>query len=225
MDISDAGTRAHSPQSVLVSAVYLQGPPVAWEGSGPWRLPAVDGQHRHLAAANLLAADRVLNELRALSEEITDEAIQSRRLRDRLLATAEQDTGLPGMVSAPQRPRSSARPGWDLHRTDVLEYVTRGGTTDYELSYSHPRTWSEYSADAALFVRAALKAAAVQVWVFKLANLAVLALPSGEGYSCEGSGPPHEASPCGILRLAAPIVPGAPGVGSRTHQATMTLAA
>lgn len=225
MDTADAGTRVHSPQSAVVSEVYLQGPPVLWEGSGPWRLPVLDGPHRYLAAANVLAADRILNELRALSEEITDAAIESRRLRDRLLATAEQDTGLPGMVSAPERPRSSARPGWDLHRTDVLEYVTRGGTTDYALSYSHPQPWSEYSADAALFVRAALEAAAGQVWVFKLANLAALALPSREGYSCEGSGPPHGASPCGILRLAAPIVPGAPGVGSRTHQATMTLAA
>ncbi|MDQ0772894.1 hypothetical protein QF026_001360 [Streptomyces aurantiacus] len=37
--------------------------------------------------------------------------------------------------------------------------------------------------------------------------------------------PPHESSPCGVLRLAAPIVPGAPGVRSWPHQSTMTLAA
>ncbi|MFF7166921.1 hypothetical protein ACFZBP_37005 [Streptomyces sp. NPDC008086] len=37
--------------------------------------------------------------------------------------------------------------------------------------------------------------------------------------------PPHESSPCGVLRLAAPIIPGAPGVRSWPQQITMTLAA
>ncbi|RZU37620.1 hypothetical protein EV284_2798 [Streptomyces sp. BK022] len=36
--------------------------------------------------------------------------------------------------------------------------------------------------------------------------------------------PPHAASPCGLLRLAAPIVPGAPGAGAWPDQSTMTLA-
>jgi hypothetical protein len=36
--------------------------------------------------------------------------------------------------------------------------------------------------------------------------------------------PPHESSPCGVLRLAAPIVPGAPGIRTWPHQSTMTLA-
>ncbi|MFG3295924.1 hypothetical protein ACGF3G_44990 [Streptomyces sp. NPDC048179] len=37
--------------------------------------------------------------------------------------------------------------------------------------------------------------------------------------------PPRESSPCGVLRLAAPIVPGAPGTQSWPHQRIMTLAA
>ncbi|MET8980972.1 hypothetical protein ABZX85_35755 [Streptomyces sp. NPDC004539] len=37
--------------------------------------------------------------------------------------------------------------------------------------------------------------------------------------------PPHESSPCGVLRLASPIVPGAPGTQSWPHQTSMTLAA
>ncbi|MFE2423474.1 hypothetical protein [Streptomyces hokutonensis] len=36
--------------------------------------------------------------------------------------------------------------------------------------------------------------------------------------------PPHESSPCGVLRLATPIVPGAPGIRTWPHQSTMTLA-
>ncbi|MFI9752317.1 hypothetical protein [Streptomyces collinus] len=43
--------------------------------------------------------------------------------------------------------------------------------------------------------------------------------------ACLIAAPPHESSPCGVLRLAAPIVPGAPGVRSWRHQSTMTLAA
>jgi hypothetical protein len=180
----------------------------------------MNGQSR--ALSHLLAADRVLADLRALSEEITEAGIQGRRLRSRLLATAEQDTGLPCAVADMDvRPGSSTRVGWALHRTDVLEYVTRAGGTDYVPWFHHQQPSFD---DRFQCVRAALSAAASRVWAIKAALLVAFDPLRGGDYGFDRT-VPHEASPCGILRLAAPIVPGAPGGRSWPPQTTMTFAA
>lgn len=198
-------------------------------GEGPiyfdknWLL---DGQHRVTGALSaVLRADRLLTDLRTLSEEIAEEAVQSRRLRGRLHATAEQDTGLPCIVFDQEiRPGASTRPGWAWarHTTDVLEYVARDGTTDYALRFSHEPQWSDGPLCRA---EAALAEVMEQVLAIRRAALATLGLPMGPKYSFARSVPPNEASPCGVLRLATPIVPGAPSLWSWAYKTTMTLAA
>ncbi|MCD9879701.1 hypothetical protein [Streptomyces guryensis] len=193
-----------------------------WDGLS--QLAGIDGQSR--ALSTLLATDRRLADLRALTKEITEDAVQSRRLRTRLLATAEQDTGLPSIVFAPEdRPCSSTRPGWAWarHASDVLEYVAEDGAAHCALRFSHERPWIEE--DPRWLAEAALAEVTKQFLAIRDIALAALGLLIGPTYSFAGNIPPNETSPCGVLRLAAPIVPGAPSLRSWPHEMTMTLAA
>lgn len=242
MDTWDAGAEGlHHPLAdhvrAVLAAVASQDPRffAAWDEDLRWcitvpcvwdenksRLSVRDGQSR---LSNLLTANRVLAELRALSTEIAEDAIQSRRLRGRLRATAEQDTGLPCIVfDRGARPTSSPRPGWAWarHTTDVLEYVALDGSTDYALRFSHEPPWSD---DPLCRAEAALADVMKQFLAIRDIALAALGLLIGPKYSFAWGVPPNEASPCGVLRLAAPIVPGAPNLWSCAHKTTMTLAA
>ncbi|MFJ8748697.1 hypothetical protein ACIREO_05065 [Streptomyces sp. NPDC102441] len=192
--------------------------PHAWNE----RLVVIDGQSR---LSTVLLADRFLAELRTLSEEIAEEAIQGRRLRGRLRATAEQDTGLPCIVFDPEsRSGSPTRHGWSWahHTADVLEYVTTGGSTEYALRFSHDPPWSD---DPLCRAEAALERVMKQVLAIRSAALAALGLLVFPACGFAWSVPPHAASPCGVLRLATPIVPGAPSLRPWPHKTTMTLAA
>ncbi|MEE1797510.1 hypothetical protein PUR57_02215 [Streptomyces sp. JV176] len=183
-------------------------------------------QTRYGALSRLLTADRALAELRSLGKEINEAAIRILRLRGRLLATAEQDTGLPCIISDSEaRPSSSTLPGWSWarHTTDVLEYMAKDGTTDYVMRYSQERSWSDD--DPRLLAQAVLAEVTKQVQTVRGAALATLRLLISPTYSFAWSVPPNETSPCGVLRLAAPIVPGAPNVWSWLHKTNMTLAA
>ncbi|MEU1795634.1 hypothetical protein [Streptomyces californicus] len=186
------------------------------------RLVVMNGQSR---LSTVLSADRYLAELRTLSEEIAEEAIQSRRLRGRLRATAEQDTGLPCIVFDPDsRSDSSTRPGWAWahHTADVLEYVTTAGSTECTIRFSHDPAWSDGPLCRA---EAALERVLKQVLAIRSAALAALGLLVFPACGFVWSVPPHAASPCGVLRLATPIVPGAPSLRPWPHETTMALAA
>lgn len=183
-----------------------------------------NGQHGAWGALSIaLSADRYLSDLRSLREEIADDQMRGWRLADRLRATAEQDTELPCIVfNLASASGSLTRAGWALHKTDVLQYVTRAGTTGHVACSSHQPPWSD---DALQRARATLAEAEKQVLAVKAAALRLLRLLVSRQYGFAGSVPPHESSPCGVLRLAAPIVPGAPALRSWTHQTTMALAA
>lgn len=204
----------------------------AWLNDGEPRwiitVPASWGEVQRLAVRNghsralskLLTADRIIASLKALSEELSEDAVRSRRFAGRLRATAEQDTGLPCIAFSAEADLDSStrnRWAWARHTTDVLEYVTEGGSTDYVPRFSQEPSW----ADAAL-CREETAAAIRQAQGVRGCFLIVLVREIGLKYGFARSVPPNEASPCGVLRLAAPIVPGAPGVWSWPHSTTLT---
>lgn len=183
----------------------------------------LDGQHRASGIMSaVLEADRVLQRLHALADEVAADRDLGFPLGKRLRATAEQDTGIPSVVydAVPGADRSR-RVGWALHRTDVLEYAALDGSTNCVASFSDEDSW-RYDLRQA---EAALADAANRARAVKAAALVALKLLVGREYSFVDSVPPHEASPCGVLRLATPIVPGAPSVRSWPIHTTMTLAA
>ncbi|MFB6533103.1 hypothetical protein ACFCY8_13355 [Streptomyces noursei] len=199
---------------------------VHWEEFGePAFLNAhvLSGQHRVSGiVSTILKADRVLQGLDALADEIAADRESGFLLGERLRATAEQDMGIPCVVyDAAPGADNSRRVGWALHRADVLEYAALDGTTQCVASYG-----DEVSRRCDLRqVESALADAANRVRAVKGAALVALKLLVGREYGFVDSVPPHGASPCGVLRLATPIVPGAPSVRSWPDRTTMTLAA
>lgn len=183
----------------------------------------LNGQHRVSGImSTILQVDRVLQGLDALANEIAADRERGFLLGERLRATAEQDTGIPSVVyDAAPGADNSRRVGWALHRADVLEYTALDGTTRCVASYG-----DEVSRRCDLRqAEAALADAANRVRAVKVAALVALKLLVGREYGFVDSVPPHGASPCGVLRLATPIVPGAPSVRSWPDHTTMTLAA
>jgi hypothetical protein len=196
-----------------------------WRAFGSGRSARLE---RHLTAG--LTAEDLLAEFVTIDQLITREAQASWELTDKLLAAAEGDTNLPSIASrlaygfdAPLFP-SVERARQRAHRLIITNsYEGASKTLQYVsaiIGVTAPRSTAELAQ-----AKEALAEAEQAIRDITTTARQVLNLHVDRHYEFLGSVPLHATSPCGVLRLAMPIIPGAPGIRSWTDQTTMTLAA
>lgn len=174
-----------------------------------------------------LRADQVLKAIKDLARLVTDESRAAVKLTEDLLAGAERDTGLPSVTSGTLHgldphtcPKSFRVFGWGwgfrLSRIgqqhalrDLLDACQSACLSPVELHQ----------------VREALARAESTVRGIKAAAQRALDQHVSSGYGFLGCVPPHDTSPCGVLGLASPIVPGAPATWLAPDQEVMATAA
>ncbi|MGA4842113.1 hypothetical protein [Streptomyces sp. G45] len=180
---------------------------------------------RHLR--NTLEAQYVLNDLGAVERLIAGEFQVDRPLSEILLAQAERDTGLPSITSG-------IAYGLGQHTCSELacllrEAQRRFGDLPYTsktlaslafLEVEAPRTATERAQIMEALAEA--KASVRRAWA---ASHSFLNPDVDRQYKFLGHVPPHDTSPCGVLRLAASIVPGAPGAHRSPNQESVAIAA
>ncbi|MDQ0745802.1 hypothetical protein QF034_000033 [Streptomyces africanus] len=183
---------------------------------------------RHLTAA--LTAEELLAEFATIDQLIAREAQASRELTHKLLASVEEHTGLPSIASglayglhAPLVPSVERARHWADLLIITNSYEGASKTLQHLsaiIEVKGPRSTAELAQ-----VREALAEAEQAIRDITATDRQVLNLHVDRHYEFLGVVPQHDTSPCGVLRLAVPIVPGAPGIRSWTDQTTMTLAA
>ncbi|MCI3929209.1 hypothetical protein [Streptomyces sp. AN091965] len=216
-------------------------PHAIWEliakSSTSWGTEAAveDGGRLQHHLRNTLKAQHVLNELDAVERLIADEAQVDRPLPEILLAQVEHDSDLPSITSGLAyglRQHTCSKIACALREADRRfgdSYHVAGKTfasfaalgqliTVFEAKASHA------TADR-VRVMEALAEAKATVRRAKAASQELLNLDVDRQYEFLSHVPPHGTSPCGVLRLAAPIVPGAPGVHRSPTQESVTIAA
>ncbi|MGW4674373.1 hypothetical protein [Streptomyces sp. NPDC004324] len=183
--------------------------------------------NQHLTVA--LKADHIMAEIKSFAHLVDDAGQASRKLTEELLARAEQSTGLPCATSgilhglAP-RPRPMRLTFEDFGTN--LALVVPQWVFDELL---RPPTLIESQVQPSLLemhqIREALARVHSMLRGIKAAALRALNLQAWARYEFLGSVPQHDASPCGVLGLASPIVPGAPARRPTSHKQVMAIAA
>lgn len=179
--------------------------------------------NRHLQIT--LRADHVLTAIKDLTRLVTDDSQTALKLTEDLLAGAERDTRLPSVTSGiiyglDPRPCPIAflRDAWGLPFAGVGQQLLR----DLWDSWRSVRHLSPVERHQALET---LGRAESTVRGIKAAAQRALNQHVSSQYRFLGCVPPHDTSPCGVLGLASPIVPGAPSSRPTLQQEVMATAA
>lgn len=178
---------------------------------------------RHLQVT--LRADHVLTAIADLARLVTDDSQAALRLTEDLLAGAERDTGLPSVTSG------------IIYGLDPRPCPTSLWLDDWSLSFGRVGQqvildlWGSWQSVVHLSpverhqVMETLGRAESMVRGIKAASQRALNQHVSSRYGFLACVPPHDTSPCGVLGLASPIVPGAPSRRPTPHQEVMATAA